>query len=102
MTSDKILKINEVLKKLEITNNSIVGSAIVKRNGILIYSRLPKNIDERNFSAIAATIFGAIEAAAVSIESDTIHNLINILIRPINIYDGGVVDDDLHDILRDV
>ena len=36
---------------------------------------MPKNINERNFSAIVATIFGAIDAASISFNNENIQNL---------------------------
>jgi predicted regulator of Ras-like GTPase activity (Roadblock/LC7/MglB family) len=62
------------LEKLEgITD--IKGTALVNRNGLLISSRLPRDVDDRKFCAMAATMFGAIETAALTIESNNIDNL---------------------------
>ena len=44
----------------------IKGSAIVARNGLLIASMLPRDIDERRFGAMSATMMGAIETAAAT------------------------------------
>jgi predicted regulator of Ras-like GTPase activity (Roadblock/LC7/MglB family) len=62
------------LEKLEgITD--IKGTALVNRNGLLISSRLPRDVDDRKFCAMAATMFGAIETAASTIESNIVNNL---------------------------
>ncbi len=62
------------LEKLEgITD--IIGTALVNRNGLLISSRLPRDVDDRKFCAMAATMFGAIETAASTIKSNVIDNL---------------------------
>ena len=56
-------------------SGDIIGSALVNRNGLLISSRLPRDIDERKFCAMAATMFGAIETAASTIGNNLINNL---------------------------
>lgn len=55
--------------------SDIMGIALVNRNGLLISSRLPRDIDERRFGALAATMFEAIETAASSLDSNQIKNL---------------------------
>ena len=74
MSDINIEELNKELIKLE-DRSEIIGSAIVKRNGLLITSRLPKEIDEREFGALTATIFGAIETAGMSIESKNVNNI---------------------------
>jgi predicted regulator of Ras-like GTPase activity (Roadblock/LC7/MglB family) len=74
MSDINIEELNKELKKLE-DRSEIIGSAIVKRNGLLITSRLPRDIDEREFGALTATIFGAIETAGTSLESKTVNNI---------------------------
>ncbi len=66
--------LKEELERLE-RFSDIIGTAIVNRNGLLISSRLPRDIDERRFGALAATMFGAIETATSSLESNQIKNL---------------------------
>jgi len=66
--------LNRELERLE-KFSDIIGTAIVNRNGLLISSRLPRDIDERRFGALAATMFGAIETASSSLESNKIKNL---------------------------
>ena len=55
--------------------SDIMGIALVNRNGLLISSRLPRDIDERRFGALAATMFEAIETATSSLETNQIKNL---------------------------
>ncbi|MHA2038451.1 MAG: roadblock/LC7 domain-containing protein [Promethearchaeota archaeon] len=55
--------------------SDIIGTALVNRNGLLVSSRLPRDIDDRKFCAMAATMFGAIETAASTIESNMVDNL---------------------------
>jgi predicted regulator of Ras-like GTPase activity (Roadblock/LC7/MglB family) len=70
MEASIIENLNKELKDLEI-RSGIIGSAIVKRNGLLITSSLPMDIDHRKVGAMAATMFEAIEAATSALGSDT-------------------------------
>lgn len=74
MNNSKIESLNKELEKLEAMSD-IVGIAIVNRNGLLTTSILPIDIDERKFGAMAATMFGAIETAALNLGSATINNI---------------------------
>ncbi|MFX1444156.1 MAG: roadblock/LC7 domain-containing protein [Promethearchaeota archaeon] len=75
MDSLKIERLNKELKELE-TRSGITGSAIVNRNGLLITSRLPRDVDKRKIGAIAATIFGAIETASTALKhNDKVYSL---------------------------
>jgi predicted regulator of Ras-like GTPase activity (Roadblock/LC7/MglB family) len=65
--------ITRELDKLELVNG-IIGTAIVNRNGLTIISRLPRDIDNRKFGAMAATMFEAMETAT-SILKDKVLNL---------------------------
>jgi len=66
--------INRELEKLEGISD-VIGIALVNRNGLLVSSRLPRDVDDRKFCAMAATMFGAIETAASTIESNIVDNL---------------------------
>ena len=74
MDSYNIEIIDFELDKLE-EINGIIGLAIAKRNGLLITSRLPREIDGRKLGAMAATMFEAIEIATNSLHSGEILNL---------------------------
>ncbi len=65
--SPKIDDITRELDKLE-SVNGIIGTAIVNRNGLTIISRLPRDIDNRKFGAMAATMFEAMETAAITLK----------------------------------
>ena len=65
---------NKELERLE-NFGEIIGTAIVKRNGLLISSRLPRDIDDRKLGALAATMFEAIETATSTLEGNQIRNL---------------------------
>lgn len=68
MDSIKIEKISKELDKLELVAG-IIGTAIVNRNGLTILTRLPRQIEERKFGAMAATMFGAMETATTTLNS---------------------------------
>lgn len=74
MNNLKIQDLNNELEKLEDIND-MIGAAIVNRNGLLIASRLPRDIDDRKFCAMAATMFGATETAVSNLGSNLINNL---------------------------
>jgi predicted regulator of Ras-like GTPase activity (Roadblock/LC7/MglB family) len=69
-----IESLNRELERLE-NFSEIIGSAIVNRNGLLIASRMPREIDERKLGALSATIFEAIETATSSLKNNKINNL---------------------------
>ncbi|MFX1494472.1 MAG: roadblock/LC7 domain-containing protein [Promethearchaeota archaeon] len=73
MNSIKVEHFSKELDKL-ILVGGIIGIAIVNRNGLTILSNLPRNIDERKFGAMAATMFGAMETA-ISTFSDKLINI---------------------------
>ena len=73
----KKLEIQILQKELEKLGgiSDIIGTALVNRNGLLVSSRLPRDVDDRKFCAMAATMFGAIETAASTIGSNVVENL---------------------------
>ncbi|MFX0058852.1 MAG: roadblock/LC7 domain-containing protein [Candidatus Hodarchaeota archaeon] len=73
MDSLKIEKTSKELDKLE-SIAGIIGTAIVNRNGLTILSRLPRQIEERKFGAMAATMFGAMETVSAAL-NDKLLNL---------------------------
>ena len=74
MNTIKIEFLKKELKKLE-TKRGVIGTAIVDRNGLLITSTLPRDIDGRKFGANAATIFDAIETAITTLGNKKVNNL---------------------------
>ena len=72
----KIETITRELDKLEFVNG-IIGTAIVNRNGLTIISRLPRDIEERKFGAMAATMFEAMETASTTLKD----NLVNLSVE---------------------
>jgi len=74
--SPKIDDITRELDKLELVNG-IIGTAIVNRNGLTIISGLPRDIDNRKFGAMAATMFEAMETATSTLKD----NLLNLTVE---------------------
>jgi predicted regulator of Ras-like GTPase activity (Roadblock/LC7/MglB family) len=70
--SQKIDNITRELDKLELVNG-IIGTAIVNRNGLIIISRLPRDIDNRKFGAMAATMFEAMETATTTLKDEVLN-----------------------------
>ena len=63
---------NNELDKLDFLSG-ITGTAIVNRNGLTLISRLPRDVEERKFGALAATMFGAMENVAIALRTEIIH-----------------------------
>jgi predicted regulator of Ras-like GTPase activity (Roadblock/LC7/MglB family) len=70
----KELSLHKELEKLE-TTSDIIGAALVNRNGLLVASRLPRDIEDRKFCAMAATMFGATETATLTLDSNNVNSL---------------------------
>lgn len=75
MDTEKIEIVNRELKNLEKVEASIVGAALVNRNGLLLTSRLPLDIDDRKFGAMAATMVNAMETATTTMENKEFYNI---------------------------
>ena len=71
MAETKIERLAEILKKMEMVGG-IHGGAIVARNGLMMVSNLPKDIDERRFCAMTATMMGAVETAVATLKRGAI------------------------------
>ncbi len=54
----------------------VEGSAIVTRDGLLIASDLPKDIDAETFAAMSATMVGAAETAIAELKKGTVERVI--------------------------
>ncbi|MFW9941772.1 MAG: roadblock/LC7 domain-containing protein [Promethearchaeota archaeon] len=74
MNNLKDQNLHKELEKL-LSISDIIGTALVNRNGLLIASNLPREIDDRKFCAMAATMFAAIETAASTLTSKFVDNL---------------------------
>ncbi|MBN1802049.1 MAG: roadblock/LC7 domain-containing protein [Candidatus Lokiarchaeota archaeon] len=75
MIAENIEKITEELARLEQFGSDIIGTVIVNRNGILVTSNLPLDLDDRKFGAMAATLYNGIETAVESFTNPEIKNI---------------------------
>jgi len=66
--------LNDLLMNLEAIDG-IVGLCLVKNNGIVVTTRLPSDIDNRKFGALASTMFASMEMAASSFNNNNINSL---------------------------
>jgi len=69
-----VKNLNKELERLE-NFGEIIGSAIVNRNGLLISSRLPREIDGRKLASMAAIMYAGIETATSSFKANELRNL---------------------------
>lgn len=74
MNDKELQNLNKELNKLE-KFSGIIGIAIVNRNGLLISSHLPRDIDDRKFATMAAIMYESIETAVSSLNGDKIIHL---------------------------
>ncbi|MFX1390515.1 MAG: roadblock/LC7 domain-containing protein [Promethearchaeota archaeon] len=74
MNNSDIKSLDKELKRLD-NFSDLIGTAIVNRNGLLVSSRMPRDIDERKLGALSATMFEAIETATSGFSSKEIRNL---------------------------
>ena len=74
MNDKELQNLNKELNKLE-KFSGIIGIAIVNRNGLLISSHLPRDIDDRKFATLAAIMYESIETAVSSLNGDKIIHL---------------------------
>ncbi len=68
MKTDETEDLERILASLQNVSD-IEGAAIITRNGILISSNLPPDIDGQKFAAMSASMVGASETAAALLKS---------------------------------
>ncbi len=60
----KVDQANDILKELEGKVSDIVGSAIIRTNGLVIASALPSEANERMIAAMSAALLGTSKRSA--------------------------------------
>ena len=75
MKEENYRKLAKKLRNLERFDAAIVGAAIVHRNGLLIASRLPLDIDDRKFGAMVAALLNGMESAIDSFKNKKIRHI---------------------------
>ena len=67
---DKVELIKNLLEELEGRVSDILGSAVIRTNGLLIASALPPESNERMIAAMAAALIGTSKRTAESLFED--------------------------------
>ncbi|MEW5936389.1 MAG: roadblock/LC7 domain-containing protein [Candidatus Thermoplasmatota archaeon] len=75
MTESKSERLQQALKKITAVSG-VVGAAIVARNGLLMASDLPREVDERRLGAMTATMMGAVETASITLNKGSVRRVI--------------------------
>ncbi|MFH0816578.1 MAG: roadblock/LC7 domain-containing protein [Methanobacteriota archaeon] len=75
MTETKSDRLTLALKKVTAVGG-VTGAAIVARNGLLIASELPRDIDERRLGAMTATMMGAVETTGTTLNKGSVRRVI--------------------------
>jgi predicted regulator of Ras-like GTPase activity (Roadblock/LC7/MglB family) len=65
-----------ILKELKKIGD-VEGSAVVTRDGLLVISDLPKDVDSETFAAMSATMFGAAETAMTELKEGEVDRVIS-------------------------
>jgi predicted regulator of Ras-like GTPase activity (Roadblock/LC7/MglB family) len=74
MTETKSERLNLALKKV-VAVGGVVGAAIVARNGLMIASEMPRDVDERRLGAMTATMMGAVETAGITLGKGSVRRV---------------------------
>ena len=62
-------KLDDILKKLLVTNPEVKAAAIISPEGLPIASALPKSVDETKISAMTATLLSLSERALIEMRT---------------------------------
>jgi len=76
MPKSKKEELLDVLKKLEDVGD-IDGAAVITRDGLLVSSELPRDVDAETFAAMSATMFGAAETAVSELKKGSVKRVIS-------------------------
>lgn len=71
----KIDEVKNILKDLEARVPDIIGSAIIRTNGLLIASALPSEANERMVAAMSAALLGTSKRTAEALFNGTFRSL---------------------------
>ncbi len=76
MPKSKKEELSEVLRTLKDVGD-IDGAAIATRDGLLIASELPSDVNAQTFAAMSATMFGAAETAISELKKGKVRKVIS-------------------------
>ncbi len=71
----KVEKVIEILKNLEEKVSDIIGSAVIRTNGLIIASALPSESNERMIAAMSAALLGTSKRSAEALFNGTFKSL---------------------------
>ena len=60
----KVEEVTKILKELEEKVSDIIGSAVIRTNGLIIASALPSEANERMIAAMSAALLGTSKRSA--------------------------------------
>ncbi len=76
MPKSKKEELADLLKELENVGD-IDGAAITTRDGLLVASRLPRDVNAETFAAMSATMYGAAETAVSELKKGSVKRVIS-------------------------
>jgi|APIni6443716594_1056825.scaffolds.fasta_scaffold387134_2 hypothetical protein len=76
MPKSKKEELADLLKELENVGD-IDGAAITTRDGLLVASRLPRDVNAETFAAMSATMYGAAETAVSELKKGAVKRVIS-------------------------
>jgi len=80
-----IEKINQQLEELESRVSDIIGTAVIRTNGLIVASALPKETNERMIAAMSAALLGTSKKSAEAL-FDGEFNSINLELNKGNMF----------------
>lgn len=76
MSKSKKAELLSVLEELEGAGD-IDGVAVITRDGLLVSSKLPQDVDAETLAAMSATMFGAAETAVLELKKGSVKRVIS-------------------------
>ncbi len=71
----KVEEVTKILKDLEEKVSDIIGSAVIRTNGLIIASALPNEANERMIAAMSAALLGTSKRSAEALFNGTFKSL---------------------------
>ncbi|RLI87170.1 MAG: hypothetical protein DRO76_02745 [Candidatus Altiarchaeales archaeon] len=76
MPKSKKEELSDVLKELTDVGD-VDGAAVITKDGLLVSSKLPRDVDAETFAAMSATMFGAAETAVLELKKGSVKRVIS-------------------------
>ncbi|MBD3196449.1 MAG: hypothetical protein GF317_15425 [Candidatus Lokiarchaeota archaeon] len=71
----KIDKVNKLLEELEEKSSDIIGTAVIRTNGLIVASALPNEANERMIAAMSAALLGTSKRSAEALFNGSFRSL---------------------------